>query len=675
MKQLRTKWGKRFDREHIWQEYPRPSMVRDSYLNLNGAWEYAIVEEGRREGAGSGADAGKTERKWDGEILVPFSPECALSGVERELKPRQYLLYRRRIKLPEGFWRNPERDRILLHFGAVDQECAVYVDNELVGEHTGGYLPFTFDVTQALRRSAKRRRCAGREEAERDRVNAADCADAADCPEAVCCANAAGCAGAGSEEVHEIFVRVSDWTEERPHARGKQRLDRRGEFPDLFYTPQSGIWQTVWMECVPERFIRSVRITPLYDESAVRIEAEIAGRHGDGNRDERLEAVILDGGQEIARAESGGDSLTIPMTGFTPWSPEHPHLYDVRLTLHREMCEGADGETDTDVVRSYFGMRKLEVRRDVHEIWRFFVNNRPYFFNGVLDQGYWPESLMTPPSDEALAADIRMAKELGFNTIRKHVKVETERFYYHCDRIGMFVWQDMPNGGGRYRMAFTTVLPNALGNLVRAVGDGPARYGLFGRADAEGRAQYRRDLRGMVETLYSHVCIAAWVPFNEGWGQFDAGKATRMLRSLDGTRLINEACGWFDQRGGDMYSIHNYLRRLRVRPQKERVVALTEYGGYAWPVEGHLEREKEFGYRYYRSSEELTAAYERLLEREILPNLGRGLSAAVYTQMSDIETEINGLITYDRAVVKMDGGRLAAAHAGLYKRFREITQG
>ncbi len=656
MIQLMSRWGEALDKEKVWQEYPRPGLVRDSYLNLNGQWDYCINQSEYTD-------------TYDGKILVPFSPESVLSGVERQVGPEQFLHYKKCFRLPEGFL----RDRVILHFGAVDQECEVYLNGVWIGGHKGGYLPFHFDVTDALK------------------------------------------------EENVLTLRVTDQTELQPHARGKQKLVKKGRFGSLFYTPQSGIWQTVWLESVPADYIEWVKITPLYDESAVRIRlkavhakasAGMAGCAGEcaggtagvrteecagstagtaGVRTEecagsirtvstegtvrtdcaeneqhmnverctgqKAQVVIFDGGQAVAKAQlAPGRDAVIQLEGFRSWSPEDPHLYDVKITMGQ------------DEVFSYFGMRKVSVGRDKSGILRFFLNNQPYFFNGLLDQGYWPESLMTPPSDEALVYDIKKLKEMGYNTIRKHVKIELERFYYHCDRLGMIVWQDMPNGGGEYNMVFVTYLPNLSDRFARGTKDN--HYEMFKRADTEGRRQYYRDLAGMVKHLYNYPCIVTWVPFNEGWGQFDAKKATEKLRRMDRSRLINEACGWFDQKGGDMHSIHNYNHRLVTKPKDDRVVALTEYGGYAYPVKGHIACEKEFGYRHYSSSEELTANYRRLWEEEIFPNVERGLSAAIYTQVSDIEEEINGVMTYDREIVKLNPETVSGLNQRLYEDFR-----
>lgn len=616
MIQLISRWGKEIDPGNILQEYPRPNLVRDSYFNLNGEWECRINES-------------ETADFYDETIIVPFSPESMLSGVGKIVMPHQRLHYRKKFTLPEGF----KKSRVLLHFGAVDQECSVFVNGIRVGGHKGGYLPFHFDITDSLRQG---------------------------------------------ENV--LTLSVTDRTEQSPHARGKQKLQKKGKYASLFYTPQSGIWKTVWMESVEKAYIEDVRITPLYDDSSVRFEITVlnacktsgaetsGGKASGGETSGTVLLAVLDRGVEIGQAEitvrqekeiKQVISQEIKLDGFKPWTPDTPHLYDVIIRY---------GE---DEVRSYFGMRKLSTGRDGKGILRFFLNNKPYFFNGILDQGYWPESLMTAPSDEALVYDIIKLKEMGYNTIRKHVKIEAERFYYHCDRLGMMVWQDMPNGGGEYNMVFVTHLPNASDRFARGVSD--RHYGIFKRKDGEGRRQYYTDLKNMVSTLYNYPSIAVWVPFNEGWGQFDAAKATKEVREIDSGRLINEACGWFDQGGGDMYSIHNYRHKLKVKPQQDRVVALTEYGGYAYPVEEHLSCKKEFGYQHYHSTEELTQNYKRLWEEEIYPNLQYGLCSAIYTQTSDIEEEINGVLTYDREIVKLDEDQVKEMNDKLYGMFDSLV--
>lgn len=594
MKELATRWKNQVDTNNPLPEYPRPNMVRDSFLSLNGEWDYCINQQ-------------EKVAEYDGTIIVPFSPETALSGVQKIVMPEDYLHYRKVFRLPDGF----KKDRVLLHFGAVDQECSVYLNGQLLGGHVGGYLSFSFDITDVL---------------------------------------------TDGENVLTLCVR--DMTEKAPHARGKQKLVRKGGMSSLFYTPQSGIWKTVWLESVAKEYIESLKITPLYDEAAVKVEICIRNA---GEELRNAKVKVLDAGKVVAEAtvDVVKAEALFPLKDFVSWTPENPHLYDLEVTY---------GE---DKVTSYFGMRKFSVGKDKKGLLRFYLNNKPFFFNGVLDQGYWPESLMTAPTEEALKYDIVKLKDLGYNTIRKHIKIEPDRFYYLCDKLGMIVWQDMPNGGGNYNLLHVMYLTNVFPWYGRMIKDN--HYGMFARKDENGRKQYYKDLKGMVEQLYNYPSIAVWVPFNEGWGQFDATKATELIRSLDDTRLVNEACGWFDQKGGDMYSIHNYLRKLKVKPQKDRVVALTEFGGYAFPIPGHMACEKEFGYKHYKTKEELTANYKRLWEEEIYPNLEKGLSSTIYTQTSDIEEEINGLMTYDREGNKFEEEELKMLHRRLYEVFEIMT--
>ena len=594
MKELATRWKNQVDTNNPLPEYPRPNIVRDSFLSLNGEWDYCINQQ-------------EKVAEYDGTIIVPFSPETALSGVQKIVMPEDYLHYRKVFRLPDGF----KKDRVLLHFGAVDQECSVYLNGQLLGEHVGGYLSFSFDITDVL---------------------------------------------TDGENVLTLCVR--DMTEKAPHARGKQKLVRKGGMSSLFYTPQSGIWKTVWLESVAKEYIESLKITPLYDEAAVKVEICIRNA---GEELRNAKVKVLDAGKVVAEAtvDVVKAEALFPLKDFVSWTPENPHLYDLEVTY---------GE---DKVTSYFGMRKFSVGKDKKGLLRFYLNNKPFFFNGVLDQGYWPESLLTAPTEEALKYDIVKLKDLGYNTIRKHIKIEPDRFYYLCDKLGMIVWQDMPNGGGNYNLLHVMYLTNVFSWYGRTIKDN--HYGIFARRDENGRNQYYKDLKGMVKQLYNYPSIAVWVLFNEGWGQFDATKATELIRGLDDTRLVNEACGWFDQKGGDMYSIHNYLRKLKVKPQKDRVVALTEFGGYAFPIPGHMACEKEFGYKHYKTKEELTANYKRLWEEEIYPNLEKGLSSTIYTQTSDIEEEINGLMTYDREENKFVEEELKMLHRRLFEAFEGMT--
>lgn len=557
---LMTPWGEHLDENCILTEYPRPQMRRNSYLNLNGRWEYAIT------------DSDESPRRWDGTILVPFSPESALSGVGRSLQPGQTLWYRREVIVPQGFI--PTDGRLLLHFGAVDQEAAVYWNGRLLGRHMGGYNAFTLDATDAL----------------------------------------------GPR--NSLVVRVHDDTDASFHSRGKQKTRRGG----IWYTPQSGIWQTVWMEAVPRHYIESLRIVPLFDQSAVEVMVRCS-------RPLQCEATV--DGRTVPF--TSGEPARIPMPDFRAWSPEDPYLYDLSVTL---------GE---DRVESYFGMRKMEVRADRGGVKRLFLNGEPYFQSGLLDQGYWPDGLYTAPSDEALIYDIQTAKAMGFNLLRKHIKVEPMRWYYHCDRLGMMVWQDMPSGGGKYRFS-TITLP-----LVTGIHRRDNHYRAFARASSQGRGEYMDELEEMVGQLFNAPSVVLWVPFNEGWGQFDSTFVMERLRALDPTRPVDPASGWHDQGAGELRSLHVYFKPFRFRRDRRgRALALSEFGGYNLRVDGHCFNQKDYGYRRLPDAAALWRDFSRLYEREVLPAVPRGLCASVYTQLSDVEDELNGLMTYDRRVVKLD---------------------
>lgn len=571
-------------------DYPRPYLQRDSFYCLNGFWDLDINQEDKTE-------------LYSQKILVPFSPECKLSGIEHILQPNEQLHYRLFFTLPEGF----VKKRVLLHFEAVDQECKVWLNQKLIGEHCGGYSSFYFDITDHL------------------------------------CDN------------NELKVDVKDQTELLPYARGKQKLSNTGKYKSIFYKPQSGIWQSVWLESIDEDYITDLKIETLYDKSEVSITIAAS------NPKLSAEVILYNGTKQIGRKKGGVDTpYVFLLKDFEPWTPSNPHLYDIKIKYA------------FDEVKSYFGMRKISCNKDKNGIRRFFLNNKPFFFNGVLDQGYWPDSLMTNPSDFALIKDISTMKSLGFNTLRKHIKVENRRFYYHCDKLGMLVWQDMPNGGGNYSELFVTELPNVWPYFGRIISD--KHYRWFKRSVEKGRELYYQELTNMLCELKNYTSIVEWTPFNEGWGQFDANKVTDYIKKLDNSRLINQACGWFDQHGGDMYSIHNYRYVLKVKPQLNRVVALTEYGGYAYPIKKHiLYPEKIFGYGYCRSAKELTNKYAELIQRDVLPNIEKGLSAIIYTQLSDVEEEVNGLMTYDREVVKVDSEDFNNINKMVYRKLDELT--
>ncbi len=551
---------------------------------------------------------------WQGSILVPYSPEAPASGVGRTLQPGQWLHYHRLFAPPAG-----EGGRVLLHFGAVDYACAVQVNGHLAGGHRGGYWPFTLDITDLLNGTGR----------------------------------------------NSLWVAVQDPTGHGTQARGKQTLKPGG----MFYPAQSGIWQTVWLERVPDNYIQTLTVTPDYDARTVTVRVHTAKPGGAVN----LWAMVRAGGVTIAEdwgsdeADQDGEvTLNIPEEHFFPWSPDTPFLYD--LTVGTNQGE----EAGLDTVHSYFALRKWSCAPDAHGVLRFCLNDKPILLNGLLDQGYWPEGLYTPPSDAAVERELSEVKALGFNLLRKHAKIEPQRWYYHCDRLGLIVWQDIVNGGSAYNLWFVTYLTNVLQPLLRRFPDGKAAYSLLSRAKPAGREEYAHELADTVQALRCHPCIACWVPFNEGWGQFDAGKAVQALRTLDGTRMVDEASGWFDQGGGDVHSLHNYFYPLRIRPQK-RTVALSEYGGIAWPMPGHEPPHKTYGYGTAKDRQELTARYKKLQLKTVLPQLEKGLSALVYTQLTDVEDEVNGLFTYDRAAVKPDANAVRSVNAALAAEFAGVT--
>ncbi len=559
-----TPWADTLDRAQPLPEYPRPQMVRDSYLNLNGPWSYAITTSAQKP-----AQA-------DGTILVPFSPESELSGVGHVLQPEEYLWYIRTVTLPDGF----NVGRVLLHFGAVDQIATVWCNGVELTTHTGGYLPFTVDITEVLAKE------------------------------------------------NTILVCVRDATNKSQLPRGKQTLHPHG----IWYTPQSGIWQTVWAEHVPENYVQALLFTPELPEGRVRWRLAAPAPKG-----ARIEISYQ--GTPVGSGETDEDgcgSAGLPPEQLHLWSPEAPNLSDVTITL------------GDDTVRSYFAMRTVGTGKDAAGHPCLLLNGQPYFHHGVLDQGYWPDGLYTAPSDEALIYDITLMKRLGFNMLRKHIKIEPMRWYYHCDRLGMLVWQDMPSGGGQYNL-LTISAP-----LITGVHLKDSHYRLFARTDAEGRDSYTRELEELVAQLQNCPCIVLWVPFNEGWGQFDAKNAVRLLRRLDPTRLIDHASGWHDQGVSDVKSLHVYFKPYRFKPDKKgRVVVLSEFGGYNLPVAGHTWNAKNFGYRGYQTPEALGEAVKTLYETQIVPACKSGLAADVYTQLSDVEDEVNGFVTYDRRVEKL----------------------
>ncbi len=542
-------------------EYPRPQLMRKHWKNLNGTWRLTVQnypEKGQEQ---------------DFAITVPFSPESVLSGVKiPSLTPEQMLIYEREIMLGES----EIIDKVLLHFGGVDAVSRVYVNGNLAGEHTGGFTPFTLDITPWI--------CVGE---------------------------------------NTLRVTVTDPTETKPQGRGKQLLNPSG----IWYTAQSGIWQTVWLECVVKEYVQDITVRPLFDESAVYIAVE--------TESSEITVQVLDGERVLATYTGENKEVRLPLVEFTPWSPENPKLYGLKITAGR------------DSVSSYFGMRKFSVEnaeRGSKAKKRFYLNGKPYFLTGVLDQGYYKQGLLTPPDEETVVRDLQMLKEMGFNCVRKHIKVEPLRFYYHCDRLGLLVLQDFVNGGDPYKFSVVALRP-FLHILTK-----DDKYKFFGRADERGRNQFNSEARETVSALKNAVSICTWVPFNEGWGQFDAKKAYEWIKKMDPTRTVDSVSGWHDQGDGssDFLSIHNYFTRLKV-PKSKRAVLLSEFGGYSMCV-----GEDGFGYRKYESREELARALTKLYQTKVAPLVKKGLSGAIYTQLSDVETEINGLITYDRTTEKVD---------------------
>ena len=550
---LVTRWARDVRPGRVLPAYPRPQLVRARWQSLNGRWDYALAP---RDSAQPAA--------WDGRILVPFPIESRLSGVRRAVDEGARLWYHRAFRSP----RLEAGGRLLLHFGAVDWDAVVTVNGVRVGEHTGGFDPFTFDVTDALRPGA----------------------------------------------AQDLVVSAWDPTDRGPQPRGKQVLKPES----IWYTAVTGIWQTVWLEPVPRAHVDGLVVTPDLDAGAVRVSVAVAG----GAPASRMTVRVLEGTRPVAVASVPSDSaVTIPIAHPRLWSPGRPFLYglDVRL---------AGG----DVVTSYFGMRKIAVARDRSGTNRLFLNDRPLFEFGTLDQGWWPDGLYTAPSDAAIRFDLLTLKRLGFNLIRKHVKVEPERWYYWCDRLGLLVWQDMPSG----------------------TNDTP-----------EGQREFGAELEHVVDALRNHPSIVMWVPFNEGWGQHDTGRYVAWLRQHDASRLVDDASGWTDQHVGDVMDVHDYPGPAMPALEPQRAAVLGEFGGLGLPVPGHLWIERgAWGYRRFTTTDSLWSAFHALLDR-LRPMVGDGLAAAVYTQTTDVETEVNGLMTYDRAVVKLPA-RAAAAIARLY---------
>jgi len=526
-------------------------------------------------------------------IIVPFPVESALSGISQEITPENKIWYKRTFFIPEEW----SGKLVQLHFGASDWETTIFINGKEIGKHRGGYDPFSFDISPYL----------------------------------------------DERGVQEIIISVWDPTDSYHQPRGKQKLNPTG----IWYTPVSGIWQTVWIEPVNFTFVDQVKIAPDIDNSTIAIHALVTNpMPGDS-----LMASISLKGQPVCDTPFAIDqTVRIPIPNQSLWSPEAPNLYDIRISVLRE-------GGIIDMVSSYFGMRKISVAEDSKGIKRIFLNNKPLFQFGLLDQGWWPNGLYTAPNDEALQSDIVRTKALGYNVIRKHVKVEPERWYTHCDRLGMLVWQDMPNSD------------------KSAIWKGPS--GVEGEEiDREfiSEAQYKIEYEAMIDNLFNHPCIVEWIPFNEGWGQFKTVEIYKWAEALDTTRLIGGPSGGNYFPVGDTRDYHKYPGPEMPPADPDRALVLGEFGGLGYPVEGHLwQKDKNWGYVNIKSQKDLIAMYIGLIE-QLKPMIAKGLSAAIYTQTTDVEGEINGVMTYDRRVVKLNSKKVLKAHQELFQLASEVAQ-
>ena len=563
---IRTQWSEQVNPDNVLPEYPRPIMERTEWKNLNGLWDYAIIEKGKH-----------TPSVFDGKILVPFAVESSLSGVAKTVGAEKELVYRRSFEVPSS-WKGK---KVLLHFGAVDWKTDVWVNDVKVGSHTGGFTPFSFDITEALQ-----------------------------------------------GKNNTLIVKVWDPTDKGYQPRGKQVSRPEG----IWYTPVTGIWQTVWLEPVSESYIQDLRITPDIDNSLLSLKALVK----DATSKDLVEVKVFDGQQLVAQGKSiNRECVQVAMPENTKlWSPESPFLYTLKVSLKQ------NGKL-VDEVSSYAAMRKYSSKRDANGIVRLELNNKPLFQFGPLDQGWWPDGLYTAPTDEALLYDIQKTKDFGFNMIRKHIKVEPARWYTYCDKLGIIVWQDMPSGDRNPEWQNRKYFE-----------------GTEMKRSAESEACYRKEWKEIMDALYSYPCIGTWIPFNEAWGQFKTPEIVEWTKQYDPTRLVNPASGGNHYTCGDMLDLHNYPAPELYLYDAQRATVLGEYGGIGWVVQGHIwEPDRNWGYIQFNSSKEVTDEYVKYAEKlyDLIP---RGFSAAVYTQTTDVEVEVNGLMTYDRKVIKLDEKRV-----------------
>lgn len=564
---IKTKWADAINPADVLPEYPRPIMERSSWKNLNGLWQYAITEIDK-----------PAPTKFDGDILVPFAVESSLSGVGKKVGDNKVLWYQCYFDVSSN-WKN---QNVLLHFGAVDWKTDIWVNDIKVGEHTGGFTPFSFDVTAALNKKGN----------------------------------------------NKLVVRVWDPTDRGHQPRGKQVNNPHG----IWYTPVTGIWQTVWLEPVPQNHISSLRITPDIDKNILSVDASISNP----STHNLVEIKVYDGKRIIAQGKSiNGRAIEIAMPEDVKlWSPSSPFLYTLKVSLL------ADGKLQ-DEVSSYAAMRKYSMRRDHSGIMRLQLNNKDLFQFGPLDQGWWPDGLYTAPTDEALKYDLIKTKDFGYNMVRKHIKVEPARWYTYCDQLGIIVWQDMPSGDKSPEWQNRKYFE-----------------GTEMKRSAESEAHYRKEWKEIMDYLYSYPCISTWVPFNEAWGQFKTQEIAEWTKQYDPTRLVNPASGGNHYTCGDMLDLHNYPAPEMYLFDAQRVNVLGEYGGIGLVLKGHIwEPDRNWGYVQFESSEQVTDEYEKYAN-QLLNLIDKGFSAAVYTQTTDVEIEVNGLMTYDRKVIKLNEKRL-----------------
>ncbi len=566
---MKTRWTDKVNQTPL-QEYPRPQLVRKNWQCLNGIFQYAITDF-----------TDTIPEKFDGDILVPFAVESDLSGVAKRISDKQLLWYEKKFTLCSCF----QGKRVRLNFDAVDWYCRVYINKKLIGEHTGGYDPFSFDITDYL-----------------------------------------------VDGENTLNLRVFDPTDKAVQPRGKQATKSHG----FWYTSTTGIWQTVWLEPVDSVYIESLKLLPDIDNSLINVKTILLG-------DGKLKATVKDCGNIVFQGNISADE-NIFIESPKLWSPESPCLYDLTIDVYSE-------NSVVDSVDSYFGMRKFSIDKDSDGLTRLMLNNKPYFQRGLLDQGYWCDGGLTPPTDEAMVYDIQTMKDLGFNMLRKHIKVEPARWYYHCDKIGMIVWQDMVSGVKNLPLILVGALPNIGVNKIP-----DNLYHWFGRGDKKARDDYEKEMYRMIDNLYNYPCIGCWVPFNEAWGQFDAKRIGKEIKAYDSSRIVDHASGWHDQNGPELQSMHRYIFPVTLPRLDGRPFVISEYGGLSYKISGHVFNDlKSFGYNInYTDAEKYSKAYKDMHEKQIIPLVKKGLCATVYTQVSDVEFEVNGLFTYDREILKLD---------------------